>query len=226
MGEHPRACAQCIRVSTLSMMPVCLELLQPLVDLGEHRAGCRRRDGVCGSAPAQLLRDLVAERLAAVRIEGADVDVHECPLVLVGQFTAEAVDVVVAAVDRDHGGVVDGRAQHLARFEVVGDEDVGIHPGPRRVGGHCAGEVAGGGAGERLESELQRLGGGDGNDAVLERVRRVDAVVLDPQLLEAEALREAAGADERSEARVDVYERVVLGWEKVRVAPRGCADRT
>ena len=39
-------------------------------------------------------------------------------------------------------------------------------------------EVAGRGARERLEAELLRLRGGDGDDAVLERVRRVREVEL------------------------------------------------
>ena len=63
-----------------------------------------------GRAPSQLLCHLVAQALGAVGVERADVDVHECPAVLVRQLTAKAIDIVVAAVDGDDGGVVNGSA--------------------------------------------------------------------------------------------------------------------
>ena len=56
---------------------------------------------VVGRAPAKLLRHLVAQRLTALSVVGAHVDVDEGPLVLAAQLGAEAVYVVVAAVDRD-----------------------------------------------------------------------------------------------------------------------------
>ena len=69
------------------------------------------------------------------------------------------------------------------------------------MGGHGVGEVAGGGAGDRLEAELARPRHGDRDDAVLEGVGRVGGVVLDPHLAQAEALGEPVGADQRRAAR-------------------------
>ena len=49
---------------------------------------------------------------------------------------------------------------HLFAFDnigargVAGHKDVCFHPGPGRVGGECAGGVAGGGHGEFFEAEL------------------------------------------------------------------------
>ena len=56
-------------------------------------------------------------------------------------------------------------------------------------------------------------------DAVLERVRRVDRVVLDPHLAESELGREAVGPHERREAGTEVDGRVAVGGKQVVVAP-------
>ena len=190
MGEQPRAWAQCIWVSTGPMSPTCLELLQSLVDLGEHGAGGGRGDCVPGSAPSQLLRDLEAEGLAAIRVEGTDVDVHECPRVLVGELAAEAIDVVIAAVDGDHGGVVDGRPQHLSLFQVGRDEDVCLMPARAAwaATAHARFPVD---AQAMVSNPSWRAGRRrHGDDAVLERVGGIDAVVLYPELVEAQPFRQ------------------------------------
>ena len=96
-----------------------------------------------GRAPAELLGDLVAEGLAAFGVIRAHVDVDEGPGVLVGELGAEAVDVVVVAVDGDKRGAVDTGADDLAALEIAGDEDVGFEAGAGGVGGDAVGEVAG-----------------------------------------------------------------------------------
>ena len=68
------------------------------------------------------------------------------------------------------------------------------------MGGDRVGQVAGGGAGDRLKAQLASARDGDRHDAVLEGVRRVGGVVLDPHLAQAEALGEAVGADQRRAA--------------------------
>jgi hypothetical protein len=63
--------------------------------------------------------------------------------------------------------------------------------------GDRVGEVPGGGAGDSLEAELLRLGDGNGDDPVLERVGGVRGVVLDPELAQPEPLGEPVGSDQR-----------------------------
>ena len=86
---------------------------------------------------------------------------------------------------------VDGGADDLGGFQIVRHEDVGLQPGLGGVGGDAVGEVAGRGAADGREAELAGLRQGDRDDAVLERQRReVDGIVLDPEVLDAERLRE------------------------------------
>ena len=87
------------------------------------------------------------------------------------------------------------------------------------MGGDRVGEVAGRGAGDRVEAELLGARERDGDDAVLERVRRVGGLVLDAQLAEAEALGEAVGLHERRPARRQRGAGGTLEREEVGVAP-------
>ena len=91
-------------------------------------------------------------------------------------------------------------ARILRLLEVGRDEDVGRQAGGGGVGGDRVGEVAGGGTGDGLEAELHCTRQRDRDDAVLERVRRVRRLVLDPHLAQAEALREPVGLHQRREA--------------------------
>src|SRR5216110_1006590 len=67
--------------------------------LGQDRAPGRRHDDVLGEPPAELLGDLESVGLRPLSVVGAHVDVDEGPPLLVRDFTAEAVDVVVVAAD-------------------------------------------------------------------------------------------------------------------------------
>ncbi len=136
-----------------------------------------------------------------------------------GQLRAEAVDVVVVAVDADQTGAVDARCEQLLGLEVGGDEDVGVEAGGRGVCGDGIGEVARRGAGDGLVAELTRLCQGDGDDAILERVGRVGGVVLDPQLAQAEALGEAIGTHQRRQPGLQRIARALGQREEVGVAP-------
>ena len=79
-------------------------LLEAAADLREQGPRCDRADDPVGEPPAELLGDLVGERLRALRVVGAEVDVDERPAALLRQLGAEAVDVVVVAVDADERG--------------------------------------------------------------------------------------------------------------------------
>ncbi len=164
------------------------QLAERLVDLDQLGAGRHRHDDLLGQPPAQLLGDLEADRLGALGVVRADVHVHERPvLALVGQLGGQLVDVVVAALDGDQGAAVDRRAEDLLRLQVGRDQDHRADPGPGRGRGHRVGQVAGRGAGQDLEAELQGGGQRDGHDPVLERVGRVGPLVLDPQRAHARA---------------------------------------
>ncbi len=110
-----------------------------------------------GRLPPQLLGDLEGERLGALGVVRAHVDVDEGPTrTLARQFGTEPVDVVVGALHSDHGPPVNRGHGHLGPLQVVRDQHHRIHAGPGRMGGHRVGEVAGGGAGGHLEA---RAGG-------------------------------------------------------------------
>ena len=99
------------------------ELVEGLADFADQRAAGHGDDDVVGQAPAELLGDLVAYGLRAFGVVGAQVDVDEAPVVLVGDERAEAVDVVVVAVDADEARAVDEGVEDLGGLEVGGDED-------------------------------------------------------------------------------------------------------
>ena len=103
------------------------------------------------------------------------------PALLVGDLEAQPVDVVVGAVDPDDRRAVAEGVLDLGRLEVGRDEDEGTEPGGRGGCGGRAGEVAGRRAGERVEPELDRPGGRDRDDAVLEARGRVAGVVLEAE---------------------------------------------
>src|SRR6185437_5037157 len=104
--------------------------LKGFADLADEGAARHGDDNVVGQSPAQLLGDLVAYRLGAFGIIGAQIDIHEAPVVLVGYLTAEAVDVVVVAVDADEAGAVDLSVENLGGFEFRRNEDAGLNTEP------------------------------------------------------------------------------------------------
>ncbi len=196
------------------------QLIEAFADLHVERARGHRHDAVVGGAPAQLLGDFIAQGLGALGVVGAHVDVDEGPGVLVADLGAEAVDVVVGALDSHQVGAVNLRAQQLAFFQVRGHEDEGLHARPRGVGADRVGQVAGGGAGQGVVAELPRLGGGHGHDAVLERPCGVGAVVLKVEVLQAQVLGQVLGADQGCEAGLEV-DGLALAGQQVTIAPDG-----
>ena len=149
-----------------------------------------------------------ARVLEPSRVVRAQVDVDEAPALadrVADQLGAEAVDVVVVALDADELAAVDRGHDDLALLQVVRDEHAGAEAGAGGGGADGAGQVAGGGAGEGGEAEGAGGLDGDGDDAVLEGVRRVAGVVLDVQAAgDAQLAGEVVGLDELGEAGVDV----------------------
>ena len=173
-AEHP--------VRTVVDQPESDQLTKCLVDLNELRTGRYGDDDLGRQPPAQLLGDLVADGLGALGVVGPHVDVDEGPvLALVGQFGREPVHVVVAAIDGDQRAAVHGRGDDLLRLQVGRDQHHGADARAGRRRGHRVRQVAGGRAGQHLVAHLDRGREGDGDDAVLERVSRVAALILDPQ---------------------------------------------
>src|SRR5262249_9213249 len=82
-------------------------------------------------------------------------------------------------------------------------------------------EVTGGRAGGSLEPELQRLRQRNRSDSVLERVRRVERVVLHPHLAQPELTRETVGAHERRETGTEVDGVAVVDGQEVGIPPDG-----
>ena len=83
------------------------EFVEGFADLANERAAGHWYNDVVGETPAELFGDLVAYGLRAFGVVGAKVYVDEAPRVFVGDLGAEAVDVVVVAVDADETRTVD-----------------------------------------------------------------------------------------------------------------------
>ena len=184
-------------------------------------------DDVVGQPPAQLLRGLEPERLRALRVVGTHVHVDERPRQRLGDLAAQTVHLVVVALDRDDLRPVGLGRQDLRALQVLGHEDVARHARLRGVGGGGVGEVAGGRAADRLVAERPRHRGRDAHDTVLERVRRVDAVVLDPERAgHADRLRQVVGPAQRREpgAEVDPLDARAAGQQRF-VAPQRRGSR-
>jgi hypothetical protein len=182
-GEQPVACAPKILVGLVLDQTERDQFLERLVHLGQLGAGGDRNDDLVGQPPPELFGDLIAQRLGALGVEGAHVDVDERPaLLLTRDLRGEFVDVVVVAVDRHQLLGVDRAVDLLGVFEVAGDEDDRTNPGARTSRSDGVGQVAGARAGEDLGVELASRTQGTGDDAVLEGVGRVGGVVLDPEL--------------------------------------------
>ncbi len=144
---------------------------------------------------------------------------------LAGELGAEAVDVVVVAPHRDEVAAVHAGGEHLLLLEIERDEHVRLHPGRRGMGRDRVGEVAGRGAGDGLEAELTGAGQRDRDDAILERMRGIGRVVLDPYLPQAELLGQPVGLQQRRPAGGQDPARGGLHRQEVGVAPQRVRPR-
>jgi hypothetical protein len=170
IGEQPVACAPKTVYGVGSTRPSRPSSPKALSTLVSSEPDGHRQHDLLRQPPAELLGHLVAERLAALGVERADVDVDERPVLVLGDLAAQPVDVVVAALDGDQRLAVDGGLHDLALLEVVRDEHHRAQPAAVAWAGDGVGEVAGRGAGHGRVAE--RAGGRQRHrhDAVLEGV--------------------------------------------------------
>ena len=197
-GAQPAGWPPTNRTSFGSTSPTSTSSSKPLATFVNSEPEAIGATSDVRQPPAELLGDLERERLAALGVERPEVDVDEGPALLVGDLEAEPVDVVVRAVDADDRRAVAQGVVDLRRLEVRRDEDEGTQPERGRGGGGRPGEVAGRGAGERVEAELDGPGRGDRDDAVLEAQRRVAGVVLEPEAIDAELGSPSRSAETRA----------------------------
>ena len=97
---------------------------------------------MAGECPAELFGDLERVGLGAFGVVGAQVDIREAPAVLIRHLRAQPVHIVVVAAHGDDARVVHAGAGHLARLEIVRDEDGARQAQTRGVRGDASGEVA------------------------------------------------------------------------------------
>ena len=121
IGLQPVACAPYIFVVTgVLHEPVVVQFGERLVNLADERAAGHRADDVLREPPAEFLGDFEAHRLRAFGVERPQVHVHEAPAVLDGDLGAEAVHLVVGAVDADDLRPVDRGAEDLGPLQIGG----------------------------------------------------------------------------------------------------------
>ena len=150
-----------------------------------------------GGVPAELLDDLVGERLRALGRVRLDVAFEERPREQLGELPLEVW----------HASNEQSRPTRCAPY--TSDDTSGASAGARitdssptrrGLGRDGVAEVPGRGAADRLQPELRRRGSGDRCDPVLEGLRRVGRLELQPQL-DAQQARQPVGVDQRRPAR-------------------------
>ena len=184
IGEQPVACAPKNFTGLASTQPSVTSSRNALAILpiseppaigtttlsGKRQPSCSAISNPCG--------------LRAFGVVRAQVDVDESPLEAVGDLGAEAVDLVVVAVDANDARAIDGGVQNFRGLKVGGDEDAGVEALLRGLRGDGVGEVAGRGAADGLEAETPRGHQRRGHHAILEGERReADGVVLEIEIL-------------------------------------------
>ncbi len=176
--------------------------------------------------PAELFGDLEPHGLGAFAVERAQVDVDESPAEAVGNLAAQPVDLVVIPRDTDEARAVDGRAEDLGGLEILGNEDAGVEPVAHPLRGDGVRQVAGGRAPHGGHAELARLGEGDRHDPVLERQGgEVHRVVLDVQLIDAEAAGQSRGAHQGGVPDLLSQDPVAVDRQQLAVAPHRSGAR-
>src|SRR5262249_10392861 len=123
-------------------------------------------DNVLGKLPTELLCHLEAMGLGTFRIIGPQINVDEGPAVFVTDLTAESIDVIIVAFDRNGFWPVNGGTNDLSLFQAVGNKDVALQSGYRSVGCDCIGEISCRRAGHGVESEFYSFGNCHRDDAI------------------------------------------------------------
>ena len=141
-------------------------------------------------------------------------------MILASDLGTQAVDLVVGALDTDDVGSEDQRAKNLGRLEVGRDQDKTAKPCSRGVGCHRVRKISGRSAGHRVDAEFFGPAERDRDDAVLKRKGGVIyGVILDVEFIDAKVLRQAPGADQRSEPGLETDCRFVFDGEEFSITP-------
>ena len=218
-ASSPSACAPLKVGSSPSMMPSSSHSSKPRAIRVKSEPEATGHDHAVGQLEPELLGDLEAERLRPLGVVGAEVHVHERPRVLGGKLGAEAVDVVVVAVDRDQAGCRTRRSRgSSAPRGRPARTRMSRGPPPRR-GRRPRSRGCPSRRTRHVVAELLGLRDRDVHDPVLEGVGRVGGVVLDVDLAHAEPLGEPLGADQRREAGVERGLGPAREGQEVGVAP-------
>ena len=165
------------------------ELARLTERLAERRRVAERARGEndpVGWVPATLLEHLQHDRLLALQPPGVD-GVEKRDAEGLGGLASQAEARVEVTVD-DEGRrpVREGLRQLAGRDLARGDEDERRQTGLSGVGGHRGRRVSSRGARDRRGSGAHGLCGGHGHAAVLEGARRVLALVLQGEVVEAD----------------------------------------
>src|SRR6202030_2153917 len=97
---------------------------------------------------------------------GTQIHVDEAPLEAVGNLRAQAIHVIVVAVDAHDARAIDRGVEDFGRLEVRGNEDAGIETLLRGLRSDGVGEIAGRRAADGGEMEATRGGESRGDNAI------------------------------------------------------------
>ena len=197
--------------------------VEVLETLPHARDGAAVADGdgeVVGHLPAELLGDLERDSLLALGEVGVDGGVAVVPAPLVDGLLGKLEGLLIVALHGNDVRTEGHQLRDLALGGAGGNEDEGLETRGGGVARERAGRIAGGRAGDDLRARLLRLGDRHSGGTVLEGRGGVLAVVLHPQLLEAEELRKTVLLIERAPAHAQRrVGRGLLHGQQLAVAP-------
>ena len=123
------------------------------------------------------------------------------------------------AIDQRDVGAVGLALEVVGLRNIARHEDVGFDAGRRGIGRQGAGRVAGRGNGHLLDSQFHAHRNGAGEAARFERAGGVQAFVLHPKRVGADARAQAPGANQRRPALAQRDDRLVRRRQHRSVAP-------
>ncbi len=202
--------------------PYSVQVLEALPHSGDGAAVAHGDGDIVRDHPAQLLHDLQGHGLLALGEVGVYRGVAVVPAPAANGGAAEGKGVLIGPLDGDDRRAEGHELGHLALGGPAGDEDIGLQARGGGVPGQRAGGVAGGGAGDDPGSRLPGLGHGHGAGPVLQGGGGVEAVVLHPELPEAQLLCKLPGLVEGAPAHPQGrQDGVLLHREEFPAAPHG-----
>ena len=89
--------------------------------------------------PAKLFGNFEPVGLRTFCVIAAQIDIRETPPVFFGNLRAQAIHIVVVALDGDDLRTINTRSQDLARLQVVWDKDKALQSQTSRMSRHAVG---------------------------------------------------------------------------------------